>query len=966
VDSDSDESVSMPLRSEDEDGGFEASDGEEESDAIMLDSMAQSPREESLLDLDDSDPEEDERYANQLSLDDANQVVAFGQVGGTATRAQLSQGGPKQVQVDPAPVLADGVLLGKGGEEVAGEQAENKIEIVEMLAVDDDAEDVVGITQLPSGPGGAPGGFMNPELEERVTKMAQVENKELKAAVDKLEDDKEEAELRAEREMRMLQYKNMGGAGGAGPGGGRNLASDLEAQRKREEARRQMYNANDGEDGEIQIGLDDLSTSLGLFGRLYKRATLTMRKHFPLNEDLKRIDARFGSSVAAYFYFYRWMITNYMSITVLCVIFLIRHVLALLRFQEMDSAAKHEQYNSAGEPRLYFDWDSSYWGQVSGFLPKFLMFSSFNPGDTSTIYFDTNLQSGTSFMRADGSTKEAVAYDASADQGERMDYIVLLVLCNFVVLISAIFKWIREDRKAKTFGLFEDLDKQHRFAQVSLMSWDHSTTKGREVEDLKHSLLDQYFLMVHELQTENLQQSRTLKERAILVSRRLLSNILYLVIQGSSAWTIIYLTATSSQMSQQVLQAVNENSSLQWLLPVVTLLSGSIVPIAVSFINALLPTVAKQLTSFEKWDDAGYHTKLMLFRLFVAKILNAIIQIFSFLQLLDPYMLRGEPVISENFDRTTRINTEKRFVSVGSPYGMQGVAPRGVDECRADDFGSGIFQLVLTDFIISKLAFFAGPAIQKLVSKITKKPFNPPEFDVAKHMVDLLFFQQLCFMSFPFFPFGTVFILMMMFGGFRLQSTVLATFMAKPKKPWSAKDAANFFIKFYFFTFFVSVVISWFVLSNNNFPKACNLQEHITKASFNGTNPIAECFDSEPLNADDDLVCFLTDRSVAQIQSGEARAPGLEELRFWEEYFESKDNQTLAGNSTLLTEDLLRAELGFADAQAVSYSSLLVCSFSCGPFIYNVNASRAYTCSSPPTLFSCGGSSCSSCFAMCL
>jgi len=926
-------------------GGFDV------SRAMLTGNEEEDDDEVVVLDNDDEDERSNGKSVSFLNLEDEEDDDPRYRISKAVDELEFARAGPHSEKVlsESRSVFS---LRGKGSSASAtanDDDEEEDEESVDFLGIDDGAEEVIGLANLPSNPGQA----IHPEIENRVNQMAKVlqeykskheklkkqhkilikANETLKQDLDRLEDEKEEAELKAERELRMIQYKSMGG--GAGPSGG-GLAADLEAQRKREEARRQMYGgADQNEEAEMNLLLDDGAVNLGFIGRRVRSFNSWVRRNFPLNRDLKRIEARYGTSIAAYFHFYRWMITNYMTISLVCFVFLVRHIYALITFQSLDDATKASRFNSANEPVQYFDWSSSDWGRVSSFLPKFLLISSFNPGDSGTIYVDTNIAATTPMYSSDGQMTMGSPYISDAEMGERMDYILMIVSCNMLLIASSARKWIMEDRKAKSFGLFEDLDKQTKFAQMSLNVWDHSLKDLREVEDLKHSLLDQYFLSVHELDTAHLKESRTLKERLKLYARRTISNLLYLAIQGSSAVAIVYLTATSTQMSQTVLQAVGENDSLSWLLPVVTLIAGSIVPIAVSIINAMLPTVAAFLTDFEKWDDGGFHTKLMLFRLFVAKILNALIQIFSFVQLMDPYFLRGTAIISISVDRTTRMNTEKRFVSAGSNYDASGVLPNGNNECRGDLYGEGIFQLVLTEFIISKMAFFLVPAFQYFIAKVRKKSFERGEFFVAKHMVDLLFFQQLCFMSFPYFPFGTLIVLAMMFVGFKVQMHTLGAFMTKPLKPWSAKDAANFFIKFFFFTYSVGAFVTWYILSADFLPKACTLQEHVTRVKYNETNPLSQCFN---FNDGSEDICFLSDRTVADIVAGNDRAPGLEELRFWEEYMVAVSPEgTYLDNQTIPTEFLLRSALGYNDTTAVSFPSLLVCSLSCGPFIYNIN-----------------------------
>ncbi len=65
---------------------------------------------------------------------------------------------------------------------------------------------------------------------------------------------------------------------------------------------------------------------------------------------------------------------------------------------------------------------------------------------------------------------------------------------------------------------------------------------------------------------------------------------------------------------------------------------SSVVPLGVTIINSALPKVLKALTDFEKWDDSGFRIKAKATRVFMAKMLNILIQIYSYALLLDPYL----------------------------------------------------------------------------------------------------------------------------------------------------------------------------------------------------------------------------------------------------------------------------------------------------------------------------------------
>ena len=214
------------------------------------------------------------------------------------------------------------------------------------------------------------------------------------------------------------------------------------------------------------------------------------------------------------------------------------------------------------------------------------------------------------------------------------------------------------------------------------------------------------------------------------------------------------------------------------------------------------------------------------------------------------------------------------------------------------------------------------PNVMKFVSKLRKKPMVKAEFEVARSMVNLLFFQQLCFMSFPFCPFGTILIAMMAYVSFKVEKYKLEGFMQKPKKPWSAKDAAAFFIKFYFITYAISMGITMFILTSYNFPKACPLAERVTSFTY----------------SDDPLSVYMgASRTAEQLLSGSAQdlSGSVEEYRFWEEFF----FYNITGgnpNATTVPDPFqqLREATGYSSV-TVKNSTLMLCTLSCGPFIYN-------------------------------
>ncbi|OWY92326.1 hypothetical protein PHMEG_00038725, partial [Phytophthora megakarya] len=129
--------------------------------------------------------------------------------------------------------------------------------------------------------------------------------------------------------------------------------------------------------------------------------------------------------------------------------------------------------------------------------------------------------------------------------------------------------------------------------------------------------------------------------------------------------------------------------------------AGSIVPAVVTVINAILPKLISFLTALEKWDDVGFAIKAMVTRLYLAKILNVLIQLFSFALLLDPLLLTSTQNILNlvSFEGSTvRENVMLEF------------KPE-VYSCRAEQASAGLLTLVVTDFSVSKVMAMASPLV---------------------------------------------------------------------------------------------------------------------------------------------------------------------------------------------------------------------------------------------------------------
>ena len=789
----------------------------------------------------------------------------------------------------------------------------------------------------------------DPVIEERVTKMfkslkeaksivaagnkdlrkAKHEVEKLREKVNVLEREKEEAEAKAEREIMLFKYKNIKAFGGS------DRLAEAEAKRKRDEARRQLFSdgAIDDFDDDADFADDHLTGSnVSTFINRLKRQ---MKKRLPFKEDLRRIEARFGSSVACYFYFSRWVVMTYFGLMLLCFIFLLKHILYLAGLAASTPGGLEGQ--SARNV-----WNgTTHWTAVSVFIPKFLTIGSYQPGKEASTYVDPSSGISEGVCTSDATPADLKLLNGSDPAlwdynpndgllGERLDYVFLLGLMNLIIIIVAAYKWIQEDKKARAFEVHEQAGGKMKYAKISLNAWDHSLRKEAEVEDWKFNLRESFRLVSHEDDVVGIKELRTVEERTKLLVRRISGTFLFLLILSGSAASIVYLQIQSAELKT----ALSQSALLSNAGSTADIIASSIVPLAVAAINGVLPLLVRLLSAYEMWDSEGFRLKFMLLRLYAAKISNALIQVFSFLQLSDPFLLRGMVYFGIELDQSSqfRQSTEKRFGASGQKYAQSGTFPSGIDECRLDRFGADMFQLVIIQWIVDKLSVPMFVYLFKFIAKMQKKAFVKWQFDVARTMVNLLFFQQLCFLSLPFFPFGTIIIFFMILLDFKYDKLMVEKFYQKPKKPWGAQDAGSFFVKFYWITYSIGLLVTIYTINNVTFSKACNLMDQQVDVLYtDNPDPLAATL---TVNPDDPGSSSVPCATV--LSNRFAAYAGLEELRFWQGYYCERDNITSITNAQL--ESFLRADMGIANGVQVKFSTLLVCSLSCGPFVYNSNA----------------------------
>ena len=152
-------------------------------------------------------------------------------------------------------------------------------------------------------------------MEEKL-KVLQVDADEMKVEL-------EETYLKLTEEIKKKSTGAVVGGGGGGAGG---AALEEQRRKQREDARKALFSgADEDEDEGYHAKADDLSVFKDFFLRAHKR----INKLMPLSSDVRSVQGHFGSSVASFFSFYRWIIITNLWAGILCAVYLVLHLYAL-------------------------------------------------------------------------------------------------------------------------------------------------------------------------------------------------------------------------------------------------------------------------------------------------------------------------------------------------------------------------------------------------------------------------------------------------------------------------------------------------------------------------------------------------------------------------------------------------------------------------------------------------------------
>ena len=321
------------------------------------------------------------------------------------------------------------------------------------------------------------------EFQKRTDK-AQEDRKDLQKKVFELEDKIEYQE----DEINTLTQQVQAGGGGLKVIGGGQGPKGMKGNNAGDKLRQELKESGDVDD--MELGLTDTEKNQSLKAKFLAWAA----KKKPFQGDIRTIQAKFGSAVASYFIFSRFIFMQICLIAVVAVVFIILHLILLAKTGKT-------------------------FGQImssSGMLPGFMLFSAYTPD-------------------------------------EAFQYTLFVVFGVFVFFVSIIEHLIVEDRSMKRIDAQEE-GNEAPYSKAVLCAWDFSSAgyfpSKRQVEEQKGSLANLYTQMLEETRTAGLMKSRSRWELLILYSRRFVALILYFAVQASSFAAIVFLTVNTEDITK--------------------------------------------------------------------------------------------------------------------------------------------------------------------------------------------------------------------------------------------------------------------------------------------------------------------------------------------------------------------------------------------------------------------------------
>jgi hypothetical protein len=455
---------------------------------------------------------------------------------------------------------------------------------------------------------------------------------------------------------------------------------------------------------------DDSDSSQGRFGRLMQsiqNAFISFSSFLDRKDGMHAltvaIEARFGVTYSVYFDFLRWNVYCTLKVLLIWLIFFLLHALNASRFFTNFTSVWTSSFETI--PSELKLPHTLVFSSQSSFWPSSLLLSSFDSPNFFTMF---------------------------------------LILTMLIYLKMSVGQLYEKSVGLKKYSV-ESADSGEQYSILVLGGWDWTSQMKEEVVLQQSNLASRLKLLLSKARDMSLMDSLSLSGLLALYAKRGFIFALWLSVLSVGFLVIIGVNFLPND--------TNGPYFVSKLL-------------APALVNAVLPVVTKVCVSLEKWDAVTTINQLM-YRLYVARILNVSLQLVVFYFLL--------------------VGTPASLVQYGLPEFIE-QRDCAFRSCE-DQVGTRIFFLYATDVIVACVVAIVVPLLQKHVMPIMGFEFKKEEFQVPPNVIKGLYQQLLLWACLPFFPLASIFAPFLQYLAFNIEVYYVNENCVRPLEMLNVQEA---------------------------------------------------------------------------------------------------------------------------------------------------------------------------------
>ncbi|CDW88631.1 UNKNOWN [Stylonychia lemnae] len=361
-------------------------------------------------------------------------------------------------------------------------------------------------------------------------------------------------------------------------------------------------------------------------------------------------------------------------------------------------------------------------------------------------------------------------------------YCSTIGLFVIIGLIICLYQWIKFDRQAKYQQIFKK--DGIIFARMVLNSWNWSVNEKTQQEDLAESSFNEVLFALKEYVIAKRILYRPQSIKNALLFRRVITGLLSIIV-------IIFGWAGIIAASLYEENIVNYFGKF---LP--DIVAGFIPTVIVTIVNFIVLFLLEKLTEFEEWDFAYDNLKQLIWRSYVASIMNNLIFIIIQVELASGNAFFGDDTIA-SFDQA---NKQKVLY-----------------QCREDMVAVNFLQLVIhldqleiqfvSEIVTKWLLTLIWMGYYKIRNAINKNYEWIKEVGTPDEVVWIISFQLIIWSTIIYFPYMVFLQPFIMLIQFKYTHFVIYKWKKQPTFSSNEDAIGNFYNTFLTFTFIIVIVI---------------------------------------------------------------------------------------------------------------------------------------------------------------